>query len=381
MPLPSSRRVVTARPTSMSPTDDDLLDENAEELRAEADSADDSDDPEDGAASRGGTRLTDDRPPRLWRPVIDSLLAVALLGLVLVGALRWWDTTIPLVIIAQTAGPFVVIGLALLAVTTLLLRRWVLVAATIVSLGASLMIALPPWFASTTPDHPRAFTVMSSNLMYGNATPTQLMAAVRTRAADVLVLQEATPEAVNGLRDEGLDTYFEHSVGEARPNSAAGTMIFSRFPLEEVPTRVTDSAPFLQPDVFITMGSERLRLRAVHPLPPTSGRTADWHQGLTELREWRDEAGQGPMILAGDFNADYGHPVFRRLAEGMVDANRGAGQGWVRTWPVVGQRMPPYVALDHVLSQDLVLIDAGVTKIHGTDHAIVWGAYGFTTEK
>ena len=41
-----------------------------------------------------------------------------------------------------------------------------------------------------------------------------------------------------------------------------------------------------------------------------------------------------PLVLAGDFNASADHPGYRQVADGLVDAHRAVGAGWVRTWPL-----------------------------------------------
>jgi endonuclease/exonuclease/phosphatase (EEP) superfamily protein YafD len=107
-----------------------------------------------------------------------------------------------------------------------------------------------------------------------------------------------------------------------------------------------------------------------------AGDTDEWHAGIEALTAWRDD--QPPneaFVLAGDFNASHGHSVFRALAAGLVDAQVAAGGGWVRTWPVVGRRVPPYVQLDHLLSRHLTVVEAGQVAVHGTDHAMVWSTY------
>jgi len=77
-------------------------------------------------------------------------------------------------------------------------------------------------------------------------------------------------------------------------------------------------------------------------------------------------------VLAGDFNASWGHPGYRAIAQTMTDAHRAAGQGWVRTWPAGRRLIRPFVQLDHVLTRGLGVVDAGVVRVPKTDHAAVW---------
>ena len=80
------------------------------------------------------------RPRRRW---VDLGIATVLLVLVAVGAARWLDTTAQPVIVLQTAGPFVAIGLLGLLVATALLRRWWMLLPVTVAVAVAATIALP----------------------------------------------------------------------------------------------------------------------------------------------------------------------------------------------------------------------------------------------
>ncbi|HEU5144712.1 MAG TPA: endonuclease/exonuclease/phosphatase family protein [Dermatophilaceae bacterium] len=307
----------------------------------------------------------------------DVALAGVLVVLAVVGALRWVDTTAYPVVVLQTAGPFVVIGVALLAAANAALRRWRVLAATAGVLAVSLFLAVPPYFSSASPKATTELTVMTANLQEGRADAAQVMDAVRAHAVDVIVLVEVTPEAVESLRKEGLDEQFSASAGEARADSIHGTLVYSRFPIEAATGDVIDTAASLQPEVTLTVDGRRVNLKAVHAPAPLAGEVDRWREGLRSLARWEDGR-NGPVLLVGDFNADSGHPGFRALTRNLSDSHRAAGLGWVRTWPFAGHRMPPYVQLGHLLSRDLTVVTAGQVAVHGTDHAIIWASYAFT---
>ncbi len=318
---------------------------------------------------------------RRWRRVADVALLVAFVGLLAVAALRWLDTTVYPVVVLQTTAPLVVIGLVLLAVAAMLLRRWVVAVPIVVAMVAALVVAVPAWSSSTHPKAEADLTVMSLNLNDGHANPQQLMDAVRYHAVDVLVLLEATPEAVTDIDDAGARTFFTQRAGQAR-EGVVGTLVLSRFPLTVLDDGVGPDGDSLQPVVDVTTPVGRVKLRAVHPPPPLRYQTDRWHAGLTSLTTWvQGQPTTEPLVLAGDFNASSGHPVFRRLAEGLVDAQVAAGNGWVRTWPFEGHRIPPYVALDHQLSRGLVVVDAGQVAFNRTDHAAVWASYSLSAKR
>lgn len=322
-----------------------------------------------GRGGRGTSRRTS------WRDVAIGL-ALVLLGVV--GAARWFDSTAQPVVVLQTAGPFVAIGLLLLLVLTLLLRRWWMLAPVTVAVAVAAWISLPGWFARTAPDAKTDLTVMSVNLSFGMADADQVADAVRARSVDVIVATEITPDALASLEEAGLGRWFIEQVGETRPESYTGTMVFSRFPVTETTgdDPVDAHTPSLQPEVVVDVNGTPVRVKAVHVPAPLAGDTEQWRAALRALGTWRDRQDvDEAFVLAGDFNASQGHPAFRSVAAGLDDAHEVAGLGWVRTWPVVGHRMPPYVQLDHLLSRRLTVVEAGQTAVHGTDHAIVWAAY------
>lgn len=312
---------------------------------------------------------------RRW---IDAALAGLLVVLVAVGSLRWADVTFQPVVALQAGGPFVVLGLALLVLATALRRRWRLTLAAGVALVVALALALPGFFSSAQPRQPAALTVMVANLREGRADAAQVMDAVRARTVDVVVLIEVTPEALESLRERGLDEELPESAGVAVPDSSDGTMVYSRHPMEVVPAGEGSAAALPQPEVTVDVEGTPVALKAVHLPKPNSGAVGTWRDGLRALEEW--PAGEGPAVLAGGFSADWGNPGFRALTEDLQDAHRTAGLGWVRTWPIVGHRMPPHVQPDHLLSRGLTVVDAGQVAIHGTDHALVWASYALTTD-
>ena len=204
---------------------------------------------------------------------------------------------------------------------------------------------------------------MSANTWIGSANAGQLMDAVRFHAVDVLVVTEATPAIMRRLDAEGASDYFTHREGIARASTFTGTMILSRYPLS-VRNPGTDAAveatQSVQPEVDVTAPEGTVRLKVAHPTAPLQGDTAQWRAGLRALQAWKEHLdGDQPVVMAGDFNASFGHPGFRDLAEGLDDAQRTDGQGWVRTWPFAGNRLPPFVQLDHLLSRRLTVVAAG----------------------
>ena len=85
------------------------------------------------------------------------------------------------------------------------------------------------------------------------------------------------------------------------------------------------------------------------------------------LDAWQRGRPEPRAVLAGDLNASAGHPGFRGLLRTMDDAGEASGRWLVRTWPH-GRRVPPFVALDHVLTRGLAVESFEAVRVPGSDH-------------
>ena len=299
-------------------------------------------------------------------------------------AVRWLDQATFVVAVVQALVP--VAGIVVVATTLVSAvarrRRTTLVgavASVVVLVGAAPFV-IPSGRADPGPD---GIVVMSSNLQYGGADAVALTERGRALDVDILVLLEVTPSAVDLLRAAGLEAMLPFVSGHPRAG-ADGTMIRSRFPLTELPTptfpgEVNLSQPVARvdlPGTSSTPAGRPMLIRAVHPMPPTDPNLGFWRSSLDGLATWAHSQPDGiPLVLAGDFNASADHPGYRQVADGLVDAHRAVGAGWVRTWPLGRLWLPPFVQIDHVLARGLTVTGAGSEVIAGTDHALVWASW------
>lgn len=248
------------------------------------------------------------------------------------------------------------------------LRRWVVVSIALIVVGAHVAWTAPDlrWWRF---DQPRteggAFTVAAANVRFDNERSDDLVASLRELDADVLVLTELTPALAGALVGDR-----PHVAADPRPDSS-GSGVYSRIPLGEVRTFDLVGRPALQVELRASGGP--VTLVAVHTLGPRSDVDVLRRQlrELDDLRTSLRREGRH-VVFAGDFNATSQHLGFRRLLDnGLRDAHRERGRGWVRTWPV-GRWHPPYAALDHVLvSGGIAVEDAGTAEIPGSDHRAV----------
>jgi endonuclease/exonuclease/phosphatase (EEP) superfamily protein YafD len=282
-------------------------------------------------------------------------------------------TWVRLVSFTPYAVPLYVVALLLLALAWAAGEGgWQRVAAAlaIVSLAGAVLhgVLVSRMFlgGDVAPDRGDPVRVMSLNLMLGEADPADVVEAATTREVDVLVLQEVDEAALRRLDDAGLATAFPHRAGEAG-SGPTGTVVLARRPIEDVERLDTAFGGW-------AMTVADLELVAVHPRPPV-GDAAGW---VADHRVVRREAFDRarPAAIVGDLNATTDHRVLRELeGRGWSDAATDAGSGWQPTWPATGEvdvagvPVPPLVAIDHVLTNDLLhAIGTETVAIEGTDH-------------
>lgn len=300
----------------------------------------------------------------------ERICAGAVILSALAVSLRWWDTRYLLVPVVQAAYPLLGLAAGLLPLVLALFRRW---RAAVVAL---LIALVPAWLAvaslrsDTVGARAGDETLLVSNLQYGQGDARTVVEQIRRRGVDTAVLTEVTPAESAALRRAGLGDLLPHRTGQVRTGSG-GTIIVSRHRLTDRRSPRLYELPGL-PQARVEAPGGAYLLRAAHPYPPSNGLREAWYRQLAGLADWREQQDPDvPLVLAGDFNSSQAHPAFRRVAAGMTDAQRATGAGWVRTWPQES-RVPPFVALDHVLVRRIAVVDAGSTHIPGTDHAAVW---------
>ncbi|HEX2283825.1 MAG TPA: endonuclease/exonuclease/phosphatase family protein [Mycobacterium sp.] len=294
-------------------------------------------------------------------------LAVGVAGLVA----RYLPIDGHLVLVVAAASPYLMVagpvGMFLFAVG----RRWVM---TIIAACLSMVMIgtqLPRYVGPETSATPAATVrVLTANLGMGRADPRAVMALAQ-QYADVLVVQEMTPEAATGLSTIGLDATFPHRVLD--PHELAGGIgVWSRHPIVESGVVSGFTLSTLRTRVRVPGVVTDPTVLAVHLAGPWPQPIGHWHQDIARLpltlRQLAREAGSGAVIVAGDLNATLDMMPFRRLlSEGYRDAAEQAGAGLTRTYPNRRWR-PAVVGIDHVLVHNCVATSAQTVALPGSDH-------------
>jgi endonuclease/exonuclease/phosphatase (EEP) superfamily protein YafD len=204
---------------------------------------------------------------------------------------------------------------------------------------------------------------MTSNLKVGAADASAVVAAVRARHVDVLMLEELTPDIAVRLRAAGLDDMLPHSVADPQPNGA-GTGLWSRYPLSDPQVRRDFGFSFVSARV-----TGRMTMAAVHVFGPyPAAQFPRWHDDMQRYPAVLGALPGPTVLIGGDFNATTDDAQFRGiLGNGFADAAQQAGAGFTPTWPT-DRWYPPLITIDHVLTRNAVARSLDSVEIPGSDH-------------
>ncbi|KUI02679.1 endonuclease/exonuclease/phosphatase family protein [Mycobacterium sp. IS-3022] len=305
---------------------------------------------------------------RVPATVLGALaFAMALAGLLS----RYLPIDHEVVLILAAAAPYLtaagIAAMALFAVA----RRWVPTILAAVLCLAMLAVLAPRYFGPEKIPVPSvALRVVTANLGMGRADA-RAVVELATGSADVLVVQEMTPEVATAMSAAGLDAAFGHRVLDPRP-MAAGIGVWSRHPIVASASVAGYQMPMLRARVRVPGVQTDLTVLAVHLAAPWV-QPLRWFSGdiarLPEtLRAVARDAGSGAVVVAGDLNATYDMRPFRALlAEGYRDAAEQAGAGMTRSYPSKRFRLP-VIGIDHVLTRNCAATVAYTVALPGSDH-------------
>ncbi|GGX61810.1 endonuclease/exonuclease/phosphatase family protein [Streptomyces hiroshimensis] len=227
---------------------------------------------------------------------------------------------------------------------------------------------LPPYAAGRAPASGPVVArlrILTANLEFGGATP-GLLEALRREKPDLVSVQECAPEecapALEGAQVRAAFPY-RVIVGGGR---AQGSALLSRFPLRpDGAVRGT----LAMPRALVQVAGAQVLFQVAHPMPPVAGGLELWRTELGRIRAMAAGRGEGPAVIAGDFNASQDHAAFRSVLDtGMRDSAAVLGRSRTPTWPSL--TAPPLGAqIDHVLLSSALQPDrARFLDLPGTDH-------------
>ena len=284
---------------------------------------------------------------------------------------RYLPVSHEVVLVLAAASPYLTaVGIAAMVLFGIA-RRWVPTIVAACLCLVMLAVLAPRYFGPEKVDVASvAVRVVSANLGMGQADP-RAVVELANASADVLVVQEMTPQAAAAMSAAGLDAGFPHRVIDPQP-MAAGIGVWSRYPVVAFAPVGGYQMPMLSVRLRLPGVRFDTTVLAVHLAAPWV-QPLRWFRGDIErlpstLRDLARDAGSGAVIVAGDLNATYDMKPFRALlAEGYRDAAEQAGAGLTRSYPSRPWRRP-VVGIDHVLVRNCTATSAYTVSVPGSDH-------------
>jgi endonuclease/exonuclease/phosphatase (EEP) superfamily protein YafD len=294
-------------------------------------------------------------------------LAVATLAL----ASRYLPITNQVVLLTATLSPYLMLCAAVSVVLLTLVRRWILAIVAVGLTMATLAVQLPLYRGS---DAARTegvgLRVISANLREGHADPSYLVRSAREQA-DILAFQELTPQEVDRLSAAGLDATFPYRWLDPRAE-AAGVGVWSRLPMHAAKRIGGYTFALVSAQIRVTGISKDPTVVVAHMTGPWPQPIDGWRRDLDRLPvtllEIAEQTSGGSVIVAGDLNSTTDMRPFRGLLRnGYRDAAEQSGAGIEPTFPA-NWRLPPFIAIDHILTRSCTATSLRTIKIPGSDH-------------
>lgn len=207
--------------------------------------------------------------------------------------------------------------------------------------------------------------VMVANVLMTNREAPALLALVRERQPDVLVLLET--DAWWDARLAVLDADFPHALKRPLENTY-GLHVFSRLEMRGAELRrlVEEDVPSARMQLRLP-GGRWIDFHALHPRPPVPGQDSEPRDAELLLVGQEMRAAPRPAVVAGDMNDvawSSTTRLFQRIS-GTLDprVGRGTFATFNANWPLL--RWP----LDHVFAtRDFSLVALHVLPGIGSDH-------------
>jgi endonuclease/exonuclease/phosphatase (EEP) superfamily protein YafD len=257
------------------------------------------------------------------------------------------------------------LGLAVITVPFLVVRRWRTAAVFLVFAAINLLVILPLYTGSpaTPPESQNTLRAMLINVKTHQGDPERVRNAVQEADPDILVLAEISTRWVRDM--SWLGASHPHASIEPRDDNF-GIGLFSKLPLAEDAIVYIGDANVPSIIATIETGHGAIRIVATHPLPPGGAKYSRMRND--QLDKLPDHLRSSlPVILLGDLNVTPWNYHFQRLRKraGLLDSSRGFG--FQPTWPSHNRLLS--IPLDHCLhSPDIRIVHREVGQHVGSDH-------------
>lgn len=303
------------------------------------------------------------------RAAVFLLAWFASVGAVVALVARYVPVVNHAVLIIAALSPYLTVGASLAAAAFLFTSAPRIAAVALLPAVVAVAVQLPLFFGSGSPGPDTvAVRILTANLREGSAEPKPLADLARA-SADVVVMQELTPELAASL--DPLKSDFPFRALDARPY-AAGVGIWSRYPIEQFSRNSEYELGMVTASLRVPGAASAVTVLAAHVAGPWPQPIDAWRREMTALPKTlatlANITGPGAAIVAGDLNATADMEPFRRLlSDGFRNAADQSGAGLVRTFPA-DMSVPPIIGIDHILTRNGSASDVTTVRIPGSDH-------------
>ncbi len=250
------------------------------------------------------------------------------------------------------------------------------------SLRCLLTAVLPAglWLGCAGPAEPPPgrFTIATYNVNLRMPGAAETVSAIEAADADIVCLQETTPEWARLLRERLGGRYPHMAFRHAPADSGGGQAVLSRLPFREVARHQPKGAWFPGWLLVVEGPAGPVQVLNVHLTPPVDEAgelSLRMYWATRELR--RDEMAslyglldrRAPTVVLGDFNELSAGPAVGFLRRRGFTSALGRHDAFSDTWRASDGPLSPSARIDHIFhSPELRCLSARVLREGGSDH-------------
>ena len=268
--------------------------------------------------------------PSAWRFAVETLLALALLGVLAASLAPFFHGAWPLLGLFQHFAVQIGAVSVLLLIAALLLRlwRWALLALLLTVWHGVVLAPFLPLPESQAVEAGPPLKVLSLNLWYENEDHARTIQALLASGADVIATVETTAEWRDSLR--ALAPAYPYQVDCIGKAFRCGVALYSKTPfMASFAGRIDGALPTIA-EVTIDFQGKPLTIAALQLINPLIGLEENFQAEQAEVATRYFAQVKGDLVVMGDFNSTPWSALQNGFRETTGLDNRGR---LAFTWP------------------------------------------------
>lgn len=232
------------------------------------------------------------------------------------------------------------------------------------------------------------FTVLTYNVNWGGPRPDLAVEAIRKSGADIVCLQETTPEWAQYLRQSLGHEYSFTEFRDSQLRSGGGLGFLSKLSAREVAYIPSETGWFDGWIMSFETAQGPVQVLNVHLHPPVS-EGGSWVSGYLTTRDDRlaemkrffaKRDARSPMLVMGDFNDGEKSPAVEWLEKNKMANALPEFDSYAKTWEWKTSMITLKRRMDHILySPELHCYSAQVLREGASDHFPVQAVFTQST--